>query len=55
MATNGVVTGADGDILGADNPLQFASDKAVGTEIMKAAIFLDGTNVQKYKQIKDYL
>ena len=47
LETNGVVVGADGDILGAANPEQIAMAKATIAEIMKAEIFLDGENEQK--------
>ena len=53
LATNGVVAGADGDFLGAANPGQIAAAKATVAESMKATIFLDGANGQKYKQLKD--
>ena len=55
LATNGVVAGADEDVLEADNPVQIAAAKANVAEIMKAIILLDGQNGQKYKHIKDDL
>ena len=55
LATNGVVTGADGDVLGAANTAHIAAYKITVIEITKVAIFLDRSNGQKYKNIKDDL
>ena len=55
LVTNGVVVGADVDVLGAANTAHIETDKATIEEIMKAAIFLDGENEQTYKHIKDDL
>ena len=55
LAKNGAVAGADGDIIGADNPAQIGATKEIVSESMKAAILLDRANGQKYKQLKDDL
>ena len=55
LAKNGFFAGANGDILGVNNPAQIVADKSTVAEIMREAIFLDGVNVQKYKQLKDDL
>ena len=55
VAKNGVLVGANRDVLWADNYEQTAAAKATVAERMKAAIFLNGANVQKYKQLKDDL
>ena len=47
LPKNGVVTGADGDVLRADNTAHIAASKATVAEITKVAIFLDGENGQK--------
>ena len=45
LATNGVVSGAEGDVLRVDNTAQIAASNATVAESTKAAIFLDGENV----------
>ena len=55
LGTNGVVPGADGDILGAVNSALIAAAKATLIMRMKAEILMDGENGQKYKHIKDNL
>ena len=55
LARNGVVSGADGDVLGAANPAQIAVAKATIVDSMKVAIFLYGANGHKYKQLKNDL
>ena len=55
LATNRFVAGADGDFLGADNLVQIAAAKATVPETMKVAIFLDGSNLEKYKNLKNDL
>ena len=54
LVTNGVVAGANGDVLGATNPAKIVSSKTTVSESMKVAILLDGVNGQKYKNLKDY-
>ena len=55
LATNVVVLGADGDVLGAGNPAQIVASKSTVSDIMKVSIFLYRVNGQKYKQIRDGL
>ena len=55
VAKNGVMVGANRDVLWAYNYAQTAAAKATVAERMKAAIFFNGANVQKYKQLKDDL
>ena len=55
LMTNGVVVGADGDVLGAANPAQIAVAKATIVDSTKVAIFLYGANGHKYKQLKNDL
>ena len=52
---DGALAGADRDVIGAANPAQIAATKEIVSESMKAAIFLDGANGQKYKQLKSDL
>ena len=55
LTTNGVVAGSDGDFLGASNPAYIVSSEATVAKNMKAAIFLEEENGQKYKHINYYL
>ena len=55
LVKNGVVAGANGDVLGASNPAHITSDNPTVINNTKADIFLDRENGQKYKQLKDDL
>ena len=55
LVKNGVVEGADEDILGEANPAQITAANSTVSEITQVAIFLGSTNYHKYKQLKDDL